>query len=152
MPVPGSETSTVRLIHRALEHSKDGGETLDLSRERIDRIGDEEVEVFRTQVGKDNKGVWRLALSYNSLRDGCITPRFASLTRLRYLNLKGNQLTGIPTPVSFSCSVLVKANQASCASCKVLRFLISQKIRSRRSPMFQVVLHISRCCRCRTTA
>lgn len=95
-----SEKPTIRLIHRALEHSKDGGETLDLSRERIERIGDDEVEMFRTQVGKDRKGVWRLALSYNALRDGCFSPRFTTLTRLRYLNLKGNQLTIIPPLVS----------------------------------------------------
>lgn len=91
---------TIKLIQKAIEHSRDGGETLDLSRGRIERITDEDVEIFRTKVGRDNKGVWRLALSYNALRDGCISPSFASLSRLRYLNLKGNHLTSVPAPVS----------------------------------------------------
>lgn len=85
-----------RLIQKALEHSKDEGETLDLSRQRLDKITDDAVEMFHTKVGKENKGVWRLALSYNSLRDGMISPHFSSLNRLRYLNLKSNLLTYVP--------------------------------------------------------
>lgn len=90
----------LRLFQKALDHSKDNGETLDLSRMRIERITDAEVEFLRTRAGKGNKGVWRLALSYNALYDGCIAASFASLNRLRYLNLKGNHLTVIPPAVS----------------------------------------------------
>lgn len=85
-----------RLIQMALEHSKDEGETLDLSRQRLDKITDDAVEMFQSKVGKDRKGVWRLALSYNQLRDGTISPHFSSLNRLRYLNLKSNLLTFVP--------------------------------------------------------
>lgn len=98
---PASD-AVVKLIQKAHENSKDGGETLDLSRERIERISDEDVEVFRTRVGKHNQGVWRLALSYNQLHDGCIAPSFCTLNRLRYLNLKGNHLTVIPPAVSWN--------------------------------------------------
>jgi hypothetical protein len=41
----------------------------------------------------------RLALSYNSLRDGCIDDSFSKLSRLRYLNLKGNNLSAFPHAV-----------------------------------------------------
>lgn len=88
------------LLRRALENSRDYGETLDLSRERLERIGDDAVEFFRQRVGREKKGVWRLALSYNHLRDNSIAPSFASLQRLRYLNLKGNQLSAVPPAVS----------------------------------------------------
>ena len=52
--------STMQRIMRALEKSPDEGDTLDLSRKGIDNIGDEEVEMFKSGVGKDLKGVWRL--------------------------------------------------------------------------------------------
>ena len=42
----------------------------------------------------------RLALSYNALDDGAIIKSFSTLTRLRYLNLKGNLLTQFPEAVS----------------------------------------------------
>lgn len=51
--------STMQRIMRALERSPDEGDTLDLSRKGIDNIGDEEVEMFKSGVGKDLKGVWR---------------------------------------------------------------------------------------------
>lgn len=41
------------------EHSKDGGDTLDLSRRRIALIEAEDVVMLRTAVGKDRLGVWR---------------------------------------------------------------------------------------------
>jgi hypothetical protein len=95
-----ASSPSIPLIHKALENSKDGGETLDLSREHIHHISDDEVEFFRTRVGKHNTGVWRLALSYNALADGSISRSFNTLSRLRYLNLKGNQFTAIPPAVS----------------------------------------------------
>ena len=42
----------------------------------------------------------RLALSYNSLRDDSIVSSFAKLSRLRYLNLKGNGFLHFPSAVS----------------------------------------------------
>jgi len=41
------------------EHSKDGGDTLDLSRRGIRVIEAEDVAMLRTAVGKDRLGVWR---------------------------------------------------------------------------------------------
>jgi hypothetical protein len=55
--------STMQRIMRALEKSPDEGDTLDLSRKGIDNIGDEEVEMFKSGVGKDLKGVWRFVPS-----------------------------------------------------------------------------------------
>lgn len=46
-------------IQKALEHSTDEGDTLDLSRQGVDKIGEEDVDMFRRGVGKDKKGVWR---------------------------------------------------------------------------------------------
>ena len=99
-------------IQRALEKSPDGGETVDLSRRGFEGIGDEEIEYLKTAVTKG--GVWRpvplssllvdltfrLALSYNALRDRSLAPSFSQLSRLRYLNLKGNQFSYFPEPVS----------------------------------------------------
>ncbi|WVQ98890.1 hypothetical protein IAU59_006021 [Kwoniella sp. CBS 9459] len=93
-PNPGE--TTLRRINEALGGSSDEGDTLDLSRQDIRKINDEAVEMFRTGVGKGKKGVWRLALSYNSLRDASIVDSFGRLSRLRYLNLKGNYLTQFP--------------------------------------------------------
>jgi len=45
------------------EHSKDGGDTLDLSRRRITAIEAEDVIMLRTAVGKDRLGVWRQVYS-----------------------------------------------------------------------------------------
>jgi len=42
----------------------------------------------------------RLALSYNLLRDQSIVDSFSRLSRLRYLNLKGNRFTEFPPAVS----------------------------------------------------
>lgn len=42
----------------------------------------------------------RLALSYNRLDPFSIDPSFCLLSRLRYLNLKGNHLSQFPPPVS----------------------------------------------------
>lgn len=41
------------------EHSKDGGDTLDLSRRGIKLIEGDDVVMLRTAVGKDRLGVWR---------------------------------------------------------------------------------------------
>ncbi|KAK8869664.1 hypothetical protein IAR55_000232 [Kwoniella newhampshirensis] len=87
---------TLTRVREALGGSGDEGDTLDLSRQDIRRIGEEAVEMFKSGVGKGKKGVWRLALSYNSLKDGSIVDSFARLSRLRYLNLKGNYLTQFP--------------------------------------------------------
>lgn len=46
-------------IQEALSKSTDEGNTLDLSRRGIKRIGEEAVEMFRQGVGKEKKGVWR---------------------------------------------------------------------------------------------
>ncbi|GMK54990.1 hypothetical protein CspeluHIS016_0200460 [Cutaneotrichosporon spelunceum] len=95
-----SSNKSLQLCRRALEHSKDNGETLDISRDRkLDRIDGEMVDFFRTQTGREKRGVWRLALSYNALRDGSLVASFSKLNRLRYLNLKGNELTAVPTPL-----------------------------------------------------
>jgi hypothetical protein len=40
-----------------------------------------------------------LALSYNALHNGCIVDSFSRLSRLRYLNLKGNRFTEFPAAV-----------------------------------------------------
>lgn len=53
-----SSTTTARII-KALERSSDEGDTLDLSRRGIEKIQEEDVEMFRSGVGKDKKGVWR---------------------------------------------------------------------------------------------
>lgn len=58
--------------------------------------------------------IFRLALSYNSLRDGCIDDSFSHLARLRYLNLKGNNFTHFPqavSPVSHYIAVESKLNR-----------------------------------------
>ncbi|BEI79575.1 hypothetical protein CcaverHIS002_0101040 [Cutaneotrichosporon cavernicola] len=95
-----SKSKSVQLCRRALEHSKDNGDTLDISRDRkLDRIDGEMVDFFRTQTGREKRGVWRLALSYNALRDGSLVASFSKLNRLRYLNLKGNDLTAVPSPL-----------------------------------------------------
>lgn len=108
MPSISTELSpSLKLCQGALEHSKDQGDTLDVSRDRkVDHIDDEMVEFFRTKTGRDRRGVWRLALSYNSLTDGSIVSSFSKLSRLRYLNLKGNQLTVVPPPVSLKCDYI----------------------------------------------
>lgn len=59
---PGGGPSIMMRVFDALEKSSDEGDTLDLSRQRIDRLDVEEVEMLRTGVGKDQKGVWRLVL------------------------------------------------------------------------------------------
>ncbi|WWD16072.1 hypothetical protein CI109_100497 [Kwoniella shandongensis] len=91
---------TLTRIREALGGSGDEGDTLDLSRQDIRRIGEEAVDMFKSGVGKGKKGVWRLALSYNSLKDGSIVDSFSRLSRLRYLNLKGNYLTQFPQALS----------------------------------------------------
>lgn len=53
------EETTMKRLGEALEKSEDQGDTLDLSRRRIEVIGEEAVIMFRKGVGKDHKGVWR---------------------------------------------------------------------------------------------
>jgi hypothetical protein len=49
----------LRRIQDALQKSSDEGDTLDLSRRGIRKIGEEATEMFRTGVGKEKRGVWR---------------------------------------------------------------------------------------------
>ena len=51
----------------------------------------------------------RLALSYNSLRDDSIVPSFAKLSRLRYLNLKGNDFSHFPSAVSCNSATVMRS-------------------------------------------
>ncbi|ODO10734.1 hypothetical protein I350_01331 [Cryptococcus amylolentus CBS 6273] len=94
------DQQTLKLVEEALQRSEDEGDTLDLSRRAIDRIGDRAVDMFNCRVGKNQKGVWRLALSYNLLRDNSIVDSFGKLSRLRYLNLKGNHFTKFPVAIT----------------------------------------------------
>lgn len=48
-----------RVIMTELAKSKDHGDTLDLSRKGIERIGEDDVQILRYGVGKGGKGVWR---------------------------------------------------------------------------------------------
>lgn len=61
-PGPSASTSAVSKIKKALERSPDHGDTLDLSRRGIERIHEDEVEMFRAGVGTDQQGVWRWVL------------------------------------------------------------------------------------------
>lgn len=56
--------------------------------------------MFKNGVGKGQKGVWRLALSYNFLKDGSMVDSFSMLSRLRYLNLKGNKFIQFPHAIT----------------------------------------------------
>ncbi|WVQ78593.1 hypothetical protein IAT38_000679 [Cryptococcus sp. DSM 104549] len=94
------DEKTVKTVANAVKSSKDEGDTLDMSRLDIRRIGDGLVEMFNAGVGRQRKGVWRLALSYNLLKDGAIADSFMKLSRLRYLNLKGNFLTQFPHAIT----------------------------------------------------
>ncbi|WVQ71691.1 hypothetical protein IAR50_001232 [Cryptococcus sp. DSM 104548] len=94
------DQKTLKMVEEALAKSEDEGDTLDLSRRAIDRIGDRAVDMFNSRVGKNQKGVWRLALSYNLLRDNSIVDSFGKLSRLRYLNLKGNHFTQFPVAIT----------------------------------------------------
>lgn len=87
-------------IWQELTASKDSGDTLDLSRKGIDYIDAGDVKILKNGVGRHQKGVWRLALSYNRLTEGSFDSAFIMLGRLRYLNLKGNQLKTLPPAVS----------------------------------------------------
>lgn len=93
-------TGIKKYILAESEHSKDGGDTLDLSRRGIRTVDADDVTLLRSGVGRDKAGVWRLALSYNRLTHRSFDPSFKSLIRLRYLNLKGNRLGSIPQVVS----------------------------------------------------
>lgn len=55
----GVEIDLIMRIQEALKKSADEGNTLDLSRRGIKRIGEEAVQMFHRGVGKDGKGVWR---------------------------------------------------------------------------------------------
>lgn len=55
----GDDMDLIMRIQEALSKSTDEGNTLDLSRRGIKRIGEEAVEMFRQGVGKEKKGVWR---------------------------------------------------------------------------------------------
>jgi hypothetical protein len=58
---PTSLTGVAKYILAESEHSKDGGDTLDLSRRGVRAIEAEDVVMLRTAVGKDRLGVWRYA-------------------------------------------------------------------------------------------
>lgn len=55
----GVDVDLLRRIQDALQKSSDEGDTLDLSRRGIRKIGEEATEMFRTGVGKEKRGVWR---------------------------------------------------------------------------------------------
>ncbi|WWC69331.1 uncharacterized protein I206_103269 [Kwoniella pini CBS 10737] len=97
---PPTEEYILNKIREIAESSPDQGDTLDISRQNMTKISDEVVHMFGAGVGKDKKGVWRLALSYNGLTNNSISFKFAHLHRLRYLNLKGNYLTEFPKPIT----------------------------------------------------
>ncbi|WVW82929.1 hypothetical protein I302_104944 [Kwoniella bestiolae CBS 10118] len=97
---PPTEEYIINKIKEIAGNSKDEGDTLDISRQNMSRISEEVVDVFERGVGRGKKGVWRLALSYNNLTNESISYRFAQLSRLRYLNLKGNYLTEFPRPIT----------------------------------------------------
>ena len=57
-----SEEDTLDKIHEILRECQkrgDTGDTLDLSRKGIKRIGPQAVELFKRGVGKEMRGVWR---------------------------------------------------------------------------------------------
>jgi hypothetical protein len=62
------EEMTMKRIREAAERSNDEGDTLDLSRRGIDRIGPGAVDMFRKGVGKEGKGVWRYVANGIPLR------------------------------------------------------------------------------------
>lgn len=64
----------------------------------------------------------RLALSYNALRNGSLLPVFSALTRLRYLNLKGNAFTVFPEPVRLCDSSRTRLTCTSSPSYPPWRF------------------------------
>lgn len=55
----GEEADTLGKLRAALEKSKDGGNTLDVSRRGLQQIGPLAVEIFRKGVGSEHRGVWR---------------------------------------------------------------------------------------------
>ncbi|KAJ1309775.1 hypothetical protein OPQ81_006541 [Rhizoctonia solani] len=89
------------LIATAVASSTDGGKTLDFSQKHIGDVGEEAAEEL-AHVGTDeldDEGiVTRLALSNNYLRK--LPPNFASLYRLRYLNLRANAFVTFPDVVT----------------------------------------------------
>ncbi|WWC89870.1 uncharacterized protein L201_004798 [Kwoniella dendrophila CBS 6074] len=97
---PPTEEYMLNKIKEISGKSKDEGDTLDISRQSMTKITDDIVDLFERGVGKDKKGVCRLALSYNSLTNDSISYKFSQLSRLRYLNLKGNYLTEFPRAIT----------------------------------------------------
>ncbi|WRT67282.1 uncharacterized protein IL334_004249 [Kwoniella shivajii] len=97
---PPTEEFILNKINDIAQNSKDEGDTLDISRQNMNKISDKMVDLFIRGVGKNKRGVWRLALSYNGLTNDSIADSFSSLSRLRYLNLKGNYLTEFPKPIT----------------------------------------------------
>lgn len=87
-------------IWQELAASKDSGDTLDLSRKSIEVVDAGDVRILRSGVGRQQKGVWRLALSYNRLHELSFHDSFTLLGRLRYLNLKGNDLRALPAALA----------------------------------------------------
>jgi hypothetical protein len=54
-----SNATTMRVLRKALKISKDDGHTLDMSRDQVEGIGDEAVEMLANGVGRHKEGVWR---------------------------------------------------------------------------------------------
>jgi hypothetical protein len=67
------------------EHSKDGGDTLDLSRRGIKVIEAEDVVMLRTAVGKDRLGVWRSVFVSIMVSRECWTDPNDALSGISFL-------------------------------------------------------------------
>ncbi|KAF8758982.1 RAM signaling pathway protein [Rhizoctonia solani] len=89
------------LIAAAIASSADAGKTLDFSLKNIGDVSEEATEEL-ARIGRDDLDaegiVTRLALSNNYLRK--LPSNFASLYRLRYLNLRANAFVTFPEVVT----------------------------------------------------
>ncbi|KAG8967169.1 RAM signaling network component [Tulasnella sp. 419] len=84
-------------ISQALLASTDDGRTLDFSNKSLNEVRDdaaEELASIGKEEGDDEGCVTRLALVYNHLTT--LPPKFALITRLRYLNLRSNAFVTFP--------------------------------------------------------
>ncbi|KAG8763665.1 RAM signaling network component [Ceratobasidium sp. 423] len=89
------------IISAAVASSQDAGKTLDFSLKSIGDVGQEAADEL-ARIGRDDLDdegiVTRLALSNNNLRK--LPSNFATLYRLRYLNLRANAFVTFPDVVT----------------------------------------------------